>query len=61
MEMQSELQFSLNVLYITAVNYIHLTHHSNLKCLMFSNFNFDNLDLNNLNFVGTPFSGPIFS
>ena len=49
------------MLYITAFNYIHLTHHSNLKCLMFSNFNFDNLDLNNLNFVGTPFSGPIFS
>ena len=34
---------------------------SSFKRLMFSNLNFDYLDLNNLNFVGTPFSGPIFS
>ena len=34
---------------------------SSFKRLVFSNLNFDYLDLNNLNFVGTPFSGPIFS
>ena len=69
MEMQSELQFSLlNVLHITAVNYVHLTYHSNCKCLLFSNLNLDNLDLDNLDLnhldfliVGTPFSGAIFS
>ena len=68
MEMQSELQFSLNLLHTTAVNYIHLTYHSNSKCLMFSNLNLDNLDLDNLDFdylnfsiVWTPFSGVIFS
>ena len=67
MEMQSELQFSLNVLHTTAVSYIHLTYHSNCKCLMFSNLNLDNLDLDNSDFdypnvsiVGTPFSDPIF-
>ena len=68
MEIQSELQFSLNVLHTTAVNYIHLKYHSYSKCLMFSNLNLNNLDLDNsdfdyLNFsiVGTPFSGLIFS
>ena len=68
MEMQSVLQFSLNVLHITAVNYVHLTYHSNCKCLLFSNLNLDNLDLDNLDLdhldfliVGTPFSGAIFS
>ena len=67
MEMQSELQFSLNVPHVTAVNYIHLTYHPNCKCLLFSNLNIDNLDLDNSDFdypnfsiVGTPFSGPIF-
>ena len=63
MEMQSELQFSLNVLHITAVNYVHLTYHSNCKCLLFLNLNLDNLDLDHVVFliVGTPFSGAIFS
>ena len=63
MEMHSELQFSLNVLHTTAVNYIHLTYHSNCKCLMFSTLNLDNLNLDNSDFdypnfsiVGTPFS-----
>ena len=65
MEMQSELQFSLNVLHTTAFNYIHLTYHSNFK--LFSTLNLDNLDLDNSDFdypnfsiVGTPFFGPIF-
>ena len=49
MEMQSELQFSLNVLHTTTVNKKHLTYHSDFKCLMFSNLILNNLDLDNLN------------
>ena len=66
MEMQSELQFSLNVLHTTTVNKKHLTYHSDFKCLMFSNLIPNNLDLDNSNFDYrdfsiTPFSGPFFS